>query len=104
LKRFFCHSKHTQKVVVNGRFSVNVWGWISAQGPGVLTHIIGKNNAEVYLHILENIMLPSVNAVFPQNHFIYQPTIVLFIQLELSHIGWSRKEYEFRLGLRAVRT
>jgi hypothetical protein len=31
------------------------------------------------LHILENIMLPSVNAVFAQNHFIYQPTIVLFI-------------------------
>jgi hypothetical protein len=40
LKRFFFHSKHTQKLVVNGRFSVNLWGWISAQGPGVLTHII----------------------------------------------------------------
>jgi hypothetical protein len=63
---------YTQKVVVNGRFSVNVWGWISAQGPEVLTHIIGRNNAKVYLHTLENIMLSSVNAVFPQNHFIYQ--------------------------------
>jgi hypothetical protein len=63
--------RYTQKVVAHGRFSVNVWGWISAQGPGVLTHIIGRNNAEVYLHIMENIM-PSVNAVFPQNNFIYQ--------------------------------
>jgi hypothetical protein len=64
--------RYTQKVVANGRFSVNVWGWISAQGSGVLTDIIGRNNAEVYLHIMENIMLPSVNAVFPQNNFIYQ--------------------------------
>jgi transposase len=64
--------RYTQKVVAHGRFSVNVWGWISAQGPGVLTHIIGRNNAEVHLHIMENIMLPSVNAVFPQNNFIYQ--------------------------------
>lgn len=64
--------RYTQKVERSGRFSVNVWGWMSAQGPGVLTNIIGRFNAAAYIGILENVMLPSVNAVFPQNNFIYQ--------------------------------
>lgn len=64
--------RYTHKSHTIGRFSVNVWAWMSAQGPGVITHIRGRCNAEVYVGILENIMLPSVNAVFPQNNFIYQ--------------------------------
>jgi hypothetical protein len=81
---------YTQKVVVNGRFSVNVWGWISAQGPGVLTHIIGRNNAEVYLHTLENIMLSSVNAAFPENHFIYQHNCPIHTARIISY--WMEQE------------
>jgi hypothetical protein len=43
---------YTQKVELNGRFSVN--------------------------HIMENIMLPSVNVVFPQNNFIHTPRIISY--------------------------
>lgn len=64
--------KYTQKDRSSGRFSVNVWGWISAQGLGVCHFIEGRFNGETYINILRDIMLPSVMQRFPERNFILQ--------------------------------
>jgi hypothetical protein len=64
--------QYTQSVRNSGRFSVNVWRWMSAHQLGMCTNIDNRFNALAYLDILENIMLPSVRAVFPENNFVYQ--------------------------------
>lgn len=56
----------------SGRFSVNVWAWISYNGMGVCWRIDGRFNAANYLDILENVMMPSVEHLYPNNSFIYQ--------------------------------
>ncbi|KAJ8911733.1 hypothetical protein NQ315_003633 [Exocentrus adspersus] len=55
----------------SGRFSVNVWAWISVNGPGMCYQIDGRLTAEHYINILDNVMLPSVTEVFPDN-FTFQ--------------------------------
>lgn len=55
----------------SGRFAVNVWGWISAEGPGALHIIDGRLTAQKYVELLEEVMLPSVRNRFP-NDFIFQ--------------------------------
>lgn len=55
------------------RFGVNMWAWISALGPGVLWHIDGTLNSETYITILNDIMLPSVSLLYPNNRqFVFQ--------------------------------
>lgn len=56
----------------SGRFSVNLWVWICVHGPGVLWRIDGRFNAQTYRELLDNIMLPSVNQMYPGNNFIFQ--------------------------------
>jgi transposase len=56
----------------SGRFSVNVWGWISAVSPGVMLHVEERLNSGVYIRILENVMRPSVTRVYPNQNFIFQ--------------------------------
>lgn len=63
---------YTQKRNASGRFSVNVWAWISANGAGVCWNIGGTLNSNTYLQILDNVFLPSVTIMFEQNNFIFQ--------------------------------
>jgi hypothetical protein len=56
----------------SGRFSVNMWAWISTTSPGVMIHIEERLNSEIYIRILENIMVPSVHQVFPNFDIIFQ--------------------------------
>lgn len=56
----------------SGRFSVNIWAWISYQGLGVCWTMEERFNAVNYRNILENIMLPSVLEHFPNRDFIFQ--------------------------------
>lgn len=63
----------------SGRFSVNVWSWISYQGPGVCWHIDERLTAAHYADLMENIMLPSVNVLFPDNNFIFQQVSEFFL-------------------------
>ncbi|KAJ8909244.1 hypothetical protein NQ315_005943, partial [Exocentrus adspersus] len=58
----------------SGRFSVNVWGWISVEGPGVCWQIDVRLTGENYVNILDNVMLPSVQQIFPDN-FVFQHMI-----------------------------
>ena len=63
--------RYTNKTNQSGRFSINVWGWISARGPGVCQIVQGRLNAPLYCNILNQVMIPSVDAVYGQD-FIFQ--------------------------------
>lgn len=62
---------YTHKTNQSGRFSINVCGWISARGPGVCQIVEGRLTAPVYVNILNEVMIPSINAVYGQN-FTFQ--------------------------------
>lgn len=62
---------YTHKTNQNGRFSINVWGWISARSPGVCQIVQGRLDASLYCNILNQVMIPSVSAVYGQD-FIFQ--------------------------------
>lgn len=64
--------KYTFDPQISGRFSVNVWAWMSLNGLGVCWNSGGHLNSIKYIEILDNIMLPSVIEVFPENNFIFQ--------------------------------
>lgn len=49
-----------------GRISLAYWGWMSAAGPGELTRVETKMNAEEYVRILEDVLLPSVRVIYPE--------------------------------------
>lgn len=70
------NSRYNEKYVTgrnrSGRFSINVWAWICAYGPGIAWRIGDRLNGQVYLDILDNVMLPSVEQLFPNNNFVYQ--------------------------------
>ncbi|RVE41277.1 hypothetical protein evm_014068 [Chilo suppressalis] len=49
----------------SGRIVINMWGWMSADGPGELAHIDGRDTGQTYRELLEEVMLPSVRTVYP---------------------------------------
>jgi hypothetical protein len=54
------NAEYVKESVRSGRVSVAVWGWISSRGIGLLHRIdVGLDGAQ-YLHILRDIMVPSV--------------------------------------------
>lgn len=58
--------------IKSGRFSVNTWAWISQRGMGMYWFIDGHLNSTKYIEILENVMLPSVRELYPDDNFIFQ--------------------------------
>lgn len=63
--------QYTHKTNMSGRFSVNIWAWISSRGPGVCEIVQERLTAPVYCNILRQTMLPTVTAVYGEN-FIFQ--------------------------------
>lgn len=57
--------KRCMKGTVKHDKKINVWGCFAACGVGHLHRIHGIMNKEVYLDILENVALPSCEALFP---------------------------------------
>jgi hypothetical protein len=55
----------------NGRFSVNLWAWISSRGPGICRIVQETLNAPVYVRILNELMLPSVIPLLGEQNFIF---------------------------------
>lgn len=64
--------RYLHKTDNSGRFSVHVWGWISAEGPGAMHIIDGRLTAPKYVEILQEVLLPSVQNRFPGDDFIFQ--------------------------------
>jgi len=50
----------------SGRVPVNCWGWISHEGAGILHRIEGHLDSLQYQHILQNVMVPSVQMLYPE--------------------------------------
>lgn len=48
----------------SGRITCGMWGWISAHCPGELIEVSSHMNAEEYIDILENVLLPSVRNIY----------------------------------------
>ena len=59
----------------SGHVTSNVWGWIHLHGVGELARLEGRFNAEKYLEILEEVMLPSGRA-----YALPYPERILFMQ------------------------
>jgi len=51
----------------SGRITCAMWGWISAHCPGELVEISPHMNAVEYVDILENVLLPSVRRIYPED-------------------------------------
>jgi hypothetical protein len=49
----------------SGRVTVNMWAWMSADGPGELVFLPERANGETYLQVLRDVMLPSVRILYP---------------------------------------
>ncbi|EZA61393.1 hypothetical protein X777_12300 [Ooceraea biroi] len=45
-----------------------MWGWISAHGPGELVEVSPHIDALEYVDILENVLLPSVRTIYPEEN------------------------------------
>jgi hypothetical protein len=66
------NSRYVHNTHNSGWFSVNIWSWISVGSPGVMLHVEERLNNDVYIRILENIMVPSVAIAYPNNDYIFQ--------------------------------
>lgn len=62
--------RYTSKTNQSGRFSINMWGWISLRGPGVCRET-NRLNAQLYCNVLDQVMIPSARALYGDN-FIFQ--------------------------------
>ncbi|KAJ4443181.1 hypothetical protein ANN_04831 [Periplaneta americana] len=49
-----------------------VWGWMSYDGAGLLERILGRFTAEVYEHILANVMIPSARKRYQKGTLFFQ--------------------------------
>jgi DNA-binding Lrp family transcriptional regulator len=66
------NEKYVRKIDTSGRFSVNMWAWISANSRGVLLQFEKRLTSHVCIRVLKDVMLPSVTQVFLENDFIFQ--------------------------------
>lgn len=55
----------------SGRLNIACWGYITAQGPGALVEVGRRMNAEIYIQMLENWLLPGINGQFPDDRPVY---------------------------------
>ncbi|KAJ4436458.1 hypothetical protein ANN_19091 [Periplaneta americana] len=56
----------------SGCVRVACWGWMSYDGAGLLERIHERFTAEVYEHILANVMIPSVRKRYPEGTLFFQ--------------------------------
>ena len=65
-------TRYIQRTERSGRFTLSCWGWLSRAGVGVREHTHDPFNAPQYVHILENVILPSVRVRNPEGTLIFQ--------------------------------
>lgn len=86
------NAEYVAEAYRSGRVSVACWGWISARGLGMLHRIEpGPNGRGLtsgqYVHILENVMVPSVRVFYPDG--------VIYFQQDQSPVHKSRLVQEW---------
>jgi transposase len=57
--------QHVNPNLNSGKICVNMWGWMSAAGPGELVEIPGRTNGQAYLELLQESFLPTARVVYP---------------------------------------
>lgn len=70
------------EIARSGHVTCNVWGWIHLYGIGELTEIEGRFTSQVYLELLEEVMIPSVRAMA-----LPYPERIVFMQVRHSLIS-----------------
>lgn len=55
--------KNMDETEESGRVTVNMWGWMWAHGPGELVVLEGRFTSDVYIQILNDVLLPTVRAM-----------------------------------------
>jgi hypothetical protein len=63
------NAEYVKESARSGRVSVAVWGWISSRGMGLID---GHLDVAQYLHILRDIMVPSVREIYPDGVINFQ--------------------------------
>jgi hypothetical protein len=66
------NSRYDKPYVQTTERSNRFWAWISVDSPGVMLHVEDRLNSDVYVRILEDVMLSSVLRIFPNFNFIFQ--------------------------------
>lgn len=66
--------RHIVRKRHSGRISTAYWGWMSSAGPGELTPISSRMDAVEYVGVLEDVLLPSVQLLYPP------PTPITLVQ------------------------
>jgi hypothetical protein len=66
------NAEYVKESARSGRVSVAVWGWISSRGIGLLDRIDGHLDGAQYLHVLRDIMVPSVREMYPDGVINFQ--------------------------------
>ncbi|KAJ4451748.1 hypothetical protein ANN_03219 [Periplaneta americana] len=64
--------RFVRRINKSGCVRVACWGWMSYDGAGLLERIRGRFTAEVYEHILANIMIPSARKRYPEGTLFFQ--------------------------------
>lgn len=84
-KRF--DSRYIYPKRTSGRFSIGVWGWMTAAGPSELLRIDGHLNATKYIDILENSLLPALQMLFGEAvlYFVHDKSP---IHMSLATTNW----------------
>lgn len=59
----------------SGRITINMWGWMSAAGPGELAFIPPRANSSTYVEVLDSIMLPTVRNIYPADELAQFPFV-----------------------------
>ncbi len=63
----------------SGRVSCGLWGWICRGGPGEMTMISGRLNSVGYVEIMEQVLVPSLEAYGNLQDFVFMQVHVVFL-------------------------
>lgn len=63
--------QYVKAVRHSGRISIACWGYVSALGPGTPVEVGRRMNANRYRELLDTVLLPDIDAVFPDNRPVY---------------------------------
>ncbi|KAI5643339.1 transposase domain-containing protein [Phthorimaea operculella] len=83
----------------SGRITLNMWGWMSAHGPGELSAINNRANGANYAQVLDDVMLPTARTVYPAN----ETPEIIFVQdncpIHRSHVvnEWFQQHSEVKV-------
>jgi hypothetical protein len=96
------YQRYVDSVECSGRFSVNMWAWISVDSPGVILYAEERPTSDVYIRILENVMLPLLwNHILQIIILFFNKIIVRFtrrgIWREHSSKKWIRPRFSVDL-------